>query len=243
MKKCHLWLTTEEIQPEKLKNATAVVIDVMLATTTLVTILERGARRIYPVESVYEAHSTKEFLGHPAVLTGGELGGKPVEGFDCAHLPDEYTPERVKDHDIVFLSSNGTRAITKAKPAKQLLLGNLRNAYTIAEYLNQIATEDVYIICAGSLGQMSLEDYVCASIILSRLNMENVRMNDAAVFALEHDYDKKEVIEELLAKGRVGRTFTKLGLDELFDFVTDVGLSTSVVELYEDGSLNFARGE
>lgn len=90
---------------------------------------------------------------------------------------------------------------------------------------------------------MSLEDYVCASIILSRLNMENVRMNDAAVFALEHDYDKKEVIEELLAKGRVGRTFTKLGLDELFDFVTDVGLSTSVVELYEDGSLNFARGE
>ncbi|WP_250645671.1 2-phosphosulfolactate phosphatase [Salicibibacter kimchii] len=86
---------------------------------------------------------------------------------------------------------------------------------------------------------MSLEDYVCASIILSRLNMENVRLNDAAVFALEHNYDNKETIGDILAKGRVGRNFMKLGLDELFDFVIDVGLSTSVVELYEDGSLNF----
>ncbi|QDI90519.1 2-phosphosulfolactate phosphatase [Salicibibacter halophilus] len=238
MGKCRLWLTTEEIRPESLEGATVVVIDVLLATTTLVTIMERGARRIFPVSGVEEAHRLKKELGHSSVLTGGELGGQPVESFDCAHLPDEYTPERVKDQDIVFLSSNGTRAIMKAKAADTLVLGNLRNAYAIADYINREAPEEVIIVCAGSLGQFSLEDYICANLILSRLNVENAHLNDAAVYALDQRFDPKNVAE-LVAKGRVGRNFHKLGLDALLEFVVEVGSSESVVGLHNGAELRF----
>ncbi|AXF55391.1 2-phosphosulfolactate phosphatase [Salicibibacter kimchii] len=238
MEKCRLWLTTEEIKQESLKGATVVVIDVLLATTTLVTIMERGARRVFPVSSVEEAHQLKAELNHSSVLTGGELGAKPVEGFDLAHLPDEYTPERVKDQDIVFLSSNGTRAIMKAKAADTLLLGNLRNAYAIADYINQESPKEVIIVCAGSLGQFSLEDYVCANIILSQLNVEGSSLNDAAVYALDQRFDPNNVAQ-IVSKGRVGRNFQKLGLDELFEFVVDVGCSESIVGLHNEAELGF----
>ncbi|WP_211202226.1 2-phosphosulfolactate phosphatase [Salicibibacter cibarius] len=238
MEKCRLWLSTEEIKQESLQGATVVVIDVLLATTTLVTIMERGARRIFPVSSVEEAQQLKTKLDHSSVLTGGELGGQPVEGFDMAHLPDEYTPERIKDHDIVFLSSNGTRAIMKAKDADTLLLGNLRNAYAIADHINRKAPEEVIIICAGSLGQFSLEDYVCANLILSQLNVGNAHLNDAAVYARHQRFDPDHVAQ-LVAQGRVGRNFGKLGLDELFEFVVDVGTSSSIVELHNGVELGF----
>ena len=48
-------LTRQEIVPERLPGATAVVMDVFMATTTLLTILENGARGVYPVASLEEA--------------------------------------------------------------------------------------------------------------------------------------------------------------------------------------------
>jgi 2-phosphosulfolactate phosphatase len=42
-------MNRKEVVPERLAGATAVVVDVFLATTTLLTILENGARRVFPV--------------------------------------------------------------------------------------------------------------------------------------------------------------------------------------------------
>jgi 2-phosphosulfolactate phosphatase len=47
-------MTREEIVPQRLSGATAVVVDVFLTTTTLLTILENGARRVFPVASLGE---------------------------------------------------------------------------------------------------------------------------------------------------------------------------------------------
>ena len=55
MKRLRVLLTREEIVPERLPGATAVVIDVFMATTTLLAILENEARGVYPVASLQEA--------------------------------------------------------------------------------------------------------------------------------------------------------------------------------------------
>ena len=55
MKRLRVLMTRQEIEPEKLSDATVVVIDVFLATTTLLTILENGARSVYPGGSLKEA--------------------------------------------------------------------------------------------------------------------------------------------------------------------------------------------
>ena len=48
-------MTRQEIMPERLAGATAVVFDTFMATTTLLAILENGARDVYPASSLEEA--------------------------------------------------------------------------------------------------------------------------------------------------------------------------------------------
>ena len=48
-------MTRQEVVPDRLSGATVVVIDVFMATTTLLTILENGARGVYPVAGLREA--------------------------------------------------------------------------------------------------------------------------------------------------------------------------------------------
>ena len=47
VKRLRVLMIREEIVPERLAGATAVVLDVFLATTTLLTILENGAGRVF----------------------------------------------------------------------------------------------------------------------------------------------------------------------------------------------------
>lgn len=235
MKRCRLWLTKEEIEPEILEGATVVVIDVLLATTTMVTLMERGARRVFPVDSIEDAKRLSDELGEYSI-TGGEQRGLKIEGFTSGHLPDDYPSEYVKDKDIIFLTTNGTRAICRAKNAEKVLIANLRNAPAVAKYLNTLEDDEVYIICAGSGGHFSLEDFLCASVIISKLNLDNVKYNDAVRIALEQQFGSKEKINNILEKSRVGRSSIKKGMKELIDFTGDVGASELMVSV-NDGEL------
>ena len=62
VKRLRVLMTREEIVRDCLAGATAVVFDAFLATTTLLTILENGARSVFPVASVEEAESLREGL-------------------------------------------------------------------------------------------------------------------------------------------------------------------------------------
>ncbi|GIO22562.1 2-phosphosulfolactate phosphatase [Oceanobacillus sp. J11TS1] len=232
MKKCRLWLTKEEIEPEILKGSTVVVIDVLLATTTLLTIIERGARRVFPVESIEDAKRLHEELGESSI-TGGEQRGLPIEGFTRGHLPEDYPAEYVKGKDVIFLTTNGTKAICRAKNADKVLIANLRNAPSVAKYLNTLEEEEVNIICAGSGGHFSLEDFLCASVIISEMNLDNAKYNDAVRIALEQRFDNKDKIYKALETSRVGRASLRKGMEELLRFTGDVGASNQIAFVQE----------
>jgi 2-phosphosulfolactate phosphatase len=109
MKRLRVLMTREEIVPDRLAGVTAVVVDVFLATTTLLTILENGARRVFPVASLEEADSVREELDAPNVLRGGEQDAHRIEGYDHGPFPEEYPPEVVAGKDVIFVTTNGTR--------------------------------------------------------------------------------------------------------------------------------------
>ena len=228
-------MTRQEIEPEKLPDATVVVVDVFLATTTLLTILESGAREVYPVGSLEEAEEVGGRLDRERLLRGGEQDAERNEGYDLGPYPEEYTPEVVTDKDVVFVTTNGTRAIDEAASAEKLLLGCLRNAPAVARYLEASGTESVYVVCAGSAGRFTVEDFLGASTILSRLNkdgyLDDWRLNDAAWLALDfaERYEGKEL--EALKESRAGRWFFENDMVEAFEFVGDVGASDFVPEV------------
>ena len=49
MTKIHVLTQKEAIDPLKIKNCVVVVFDVLLATTTITTLLQHGAKKIIPV--------------------------------------------------------------------------------------------------------------------------------------------------------------------------------------------------
>lgn len=231
IKQLGVWLHKEEIVPERLKEACVVVFDVLLATTTLVTIVERGARRVRPVASVEEAWAVRQAWGKQTLL-GGEQEAAHVPGFDCGPEPWEYSREKVEGRDVVFLSTNGTRAIAAASSAAELLLGNLRNAPALASYLKNSSYERLYLIGAGSRGHLSLEDFLGVAITLAQMGIseEAWHLNDGAQIAWTFGQQHREEVMRWMRAGRVGRWFDEHDPQGLA-FASAVGASSTIVRV------------
>ncbi|MCA1848830.1 MAG: 2-phosphosulfolactate phosphatase, partial [Actinobacteria bacterium] len=214
-----------------LAGATAVVVDVFLATTTLLTVLENGARRIFPVASLEEAESARGELDAPNVLRGGEQDAARIDGYDHGPFPEEYPPETVANKDVVFVTTNGTRAIADASPAERVLLGCLRNAPAVARYLEDSRADSVYLICAGSAGRFTVEDFLGAATVLSYMKTREWRLNDGAWMALDfmERYHGREL--EALKRSRAGRWFFEHDRVDTFEFVGEVGASDLVPQV------------
>jgi 2-phosphosulfolactate phosphatase len=240
MKRLRVLMMREEIVPGRLAGATAVVFDVFLATTTLLTILENGAGHVYPVASVEEAEEVSEGLDPSSVLRGGEQRAEKIEGYDLGPFPEEYPPQVVANRDVVFVTTNGTRAIADADPAHRVLLGCLRNAPAVARYLEASRADSVYLVCAGSSGRFTVEDFLGAATVLSYMNTEEWHLNDGAWVALDfiERYRGREL--EALKQGKAGRWFFEHDRVDAFEFIGEVGASELVPEVV-GGQLCTAR--
>ena len=95
----------DTVPHDGLDDATAVVIDVLRATTVIAHALDAGASRIVPCLEVDEARQIAASDAADNVLLGGERGGLPIDGFDLGNSPQDYTTERVGGRTIVLAKS------------------------------------------------------------------------------------------------------------------------------------------
>ena len=159
-------LTPAAVTPGALTGATALVVDVLRASTSLITALAHDAREVVPVGEVEEARRLA--AARPGVLLAGERGGDPPAGFDLGNSPLEFTRDRVKGRTLVFTTSNGTRALLAARAAAAVGVAGFVNLSAAAGWaLGQ--GRDVTIVCAGELGARSFEDEICAGLLIERL--------------------------------------------------------------------------
>jgi 2-phosphosulfolactate phosphatase len=158
--KIHITLTARDIKENELSGKVAVVIDVLRATSVIITALWNGARWIRPVAGIEEA------FGHRAqgVLLGGERQAMPIDGFDLGNSPLGYLPDVVGDKGIVLSTTNGTLALSKCNAASDVLIGSFLNQQAVANHLIQLG-QPVELICAGTNGEFSLDDFLCAGRI------------------------------------------------------------------------------
>jgi 2-phosphosulfolactate phosphatase len=177
-------LTVEELSAIPLAGTAAVVLDVVRASTTIVTALAHGARAVVPVASPEEARARARAWGDGPVLVGGERGGAPLPGFDCGNSPGEYTSERVQGCTVLLTTTNGTRALMAAVNARRVAVGGFVNAAAVARWAATDA-DGVVLVCAGERGRFCLEDAVCAGLIVARLLAQApARLTDSARAAL-----------------------------------------------------------
>lgn len=169
----------------------AIVIDVLRASTTIITALAHGATRVRPVRTVGEARA---LAGSTETLLGGERGGKPIEGFDLGNSPLEYTRERVAGRDVVFTTTNGTAALHACGDAVEVLVGGVVNRSAVAAVALRLAggePRDIHLVCAGTDGAVTEEDLLGAGAILQaaiQLGADEHRDLDAPARAAVADF-------------------------------------------------------
>ena len=119
--KITLFFTPAGIDDDQISGRTAVVIDILRATTTAAVALFNGAREIIPTATLGDATSLKQKLDHSSVLLGGEREGQKVEGFDLGNSPFEYSSKVVENKSIILASTNGSAALLCGSEAENCL--------------------------------------------------------------------------------------------------------------------------
>lgn len=158
--------TPDGLDPAAVAESTVLVIDVLRASTCIVTALANGCAAIVPVATPEEARRRAATLD--GSLIAGERRGEPLEGFDLGNSPLEFTRGRVGGRTLIMTTSNGTRALVAARPAHDVGVAAFIN-HAAATAWALARTRDVLLLCAGERGARSLEDYVCAGMLVDRL--------------------------------------------------------------------------
>ena len=165
--KTSVFFTLQEVDGHVLQDHAAIVIDVLRASSTIVAALAAGAQSIYPVVSTEEAIKLATLLGRRDALLTGERKGLKVEGFDLGNSPREFTPDTVGGKRVVMCTTNGTRALVVAAEAERVLVASFLNLSAVARAVT--AAERVAVVCAGRQGRFSIDDGICAGMLLARL--------------------------------------------------------------------------
>lgn len=207
------FLTAGAVDPAVVAGRPVAVIDVIRATSTIVTALAAGARAIYPTSSSEEAVKLASSLGRDDTLLCGERKGLRIEGFDLGNSPAEYTGDAVGGKQLVLTTTNGTRAFLAAAGAERIVAASFLNLGATVESL--AAEAELAVICAGKEDRFSLDDAVCAGHLLLGLRERiggSLETNDAAEACLRLATEL-EGDEALLRRTRAGRALVEIGLE------------------------------
>ena len=234
------------LDPETLKGRRVVVIDVLRASTSIATALASGARAVIPATDTGEAGRLAATLDPEFSLLGGERDGKPVAGFGAGNSPAEYGPEAVKGKTVVLTTTNGTRALEKAKAGVAVAVGSLVNAGAAARFLAEGVErgEPGTILCAGWVGRVSLEDTLCAGLIVSRIVPANEApaLSDPAKIAYALYQGSQDDLPRAIRGTEHARRLQALGFGD--DIARCSAVDTlDVLPLQHDGRITTARPE
>ncbi len=164
----HIHQLPSDVDASTLENSIAVVVDLLRASTTIVHALAAGATEVVPCLTVEDAWQQAEEHERSDVILGGERGGVLIEGFDLDNSPLKYTTEAVAGKTVFFTTTNGTKALHHCKSAQQILVGSFVNQAALCQHLIE-SQLPVNIVCAGTNGQISNDDVICAGSIANSL--------------------------------------------------------------------------
>lgn len=228
-----------------------VVLDVLRASSTLVTLLEQGAAPLYVAESVEAARALADRLASRGArpLLCGEVGGLPPAGFDHGNSPTELARVPLRGRPVVLATSNGTRALAALAAAPAVLVGCFRNAAAVAArglVLARALGADLTLVCAGDAHgtAFSLEDAVAAGCLAERAlaTAGDLVPDDAALAArrLWHAYGggraPAAAAAEAFAAAAHGRELAALGFAADLAYCAQTDVSQAVPRLVRAGA-------
>ncbi|HEY7094965.1 MAG TPA: 2-phosphosulfolactate phosphatase [Ktedonobacterales bacterium] len=219
-----------EDDPNQRRSVVFVVVDVIRATTTLAVAFDSGCWRVLLAPDVETAlERARREPGR--FLLGGEREGVAPPGFDFGNSPAEYARTDLAGRELLFVTTNGTRALRACVGGYAVFAGSYRNAGAVAHAAIQSARSSeitsIVIVCAGRENQPAYDDILCAGYLARKITGRlekmdyRVEMESGARIAAElSDAAMASTIplRERLAESGAGRAVTRIGLEGDLDW-------------------------
>ncbi len=201
--------------PDGFVPETAVVVDVLRATTTIAWALHNGAEAIETFADLDELQKSSSSWEPALRLLVGERGGQRLKGFDLGNSPVDVVPELVSGKRLFMSTTNGTRSLQAVRNASKLYTLSLPNRKAVAQRLLNDQTKQLCILGSGWEGAYSLEDSLAAGslaafLIENTTNSINV-VNDELTAALTVWDRWKNDCEDCLRIASHGRRLASIG--------------------------------
>jgi 2-phosphosulfolactate phosphatase len=234
----HVLTKKEELDTERVAGKVVVVLDVLFATTTMITALAHGATEVIPVLDESAARERCGAFAEGSYVLSGELMAETIAGF--AHpAPLALLEHGVRGKTVVYCTTNGTVAMSRAAGAATVYCGALLNAARLVEHiLAEHPREAVLIVCSGSADNFNLEDFCGAGALVERFARhlgEAADFSDAARAAL--GFYRHASLPRALLECRVGRMMQRRGLAREVEFAARED-AFPVVPVLRDGRLS-----
>ena len=232
-----VFLTHGNVSEDDVRDRCAVVIDVLRACSTITTALHHDARAVMPVPDMAEASRLAANLDPEVYRLGGERNAEKIDGYHLGNSPMEYSSDAVENRDVILNTTNGTKALSRARTAEHLVAGCFLNVTRVVEFLEE-AGLDVAIICSGRQNRLSLEDTLCAGMILSKL--WNGRVPDTATDSSRTAYTlfdtERAQIQQTLRRATHAQRLMAQGYEADVDYCYDLD-TLPVLPYYTDSRL------
>lgn len=201
--------------------ATSVVIDVLRATSTITHALTSGYERVLVAGSIEQALE----LNADGRVLAGERDCERPPGFDLGNSPEDTSSPGAPE--LVLTTTNGAPAIVGAAAlSDEVLVACLLNLDAVVAALES-AAGDVLMVCAGTNGEVTLEDVYLAGRVIAQLEGERTdaaRIAEALAASFEQPLDALDA-----SAGSTG--IRAAGLDSDIAFCAQESITTVVPRL------------
>ena len=175
----------ERINHGVLSANTVIVVDVLRCTSTIIAALDSGASKVVPVLEPGETVALAQAIGLDDCILGGERSCTKLPGFDVGNSPFEYDASLVRGKTVIISTTNGTNAICGMRDGARVFLGSMTNRAAVSRVAASFA-DDILIVCSGSDGIVSADDYCAAGAIISAICgfTSEIELSDIALICL-----------------------------------------------------------
>ena len=192
-----------------------VLVDILRATTTIVTAVANGVEAIIPVATHDEARRLKS----EGFLVATEKDGVQLDFADFGNSAFSFTREAIGGRTLVYCTTNGTRALHMARGASSIAIGAFINISALTEWLAG-QQKDVVILCSGWKNKFCLEDTLFAGALTQRLLDTGLFRSDCDSASASLDLWKLAEGDVLgyIEKAAQRHRLKKLGLDDVIPY-------------------------
>jgi 2-phosphosulfolactate phosphatase len=209
-------------------EAVVVIVDILRATSAIVTAFMNGVRCVIPVATLDEACEYKQ----KGFLVAAERDGIVRDFADFGNSPYNFKREIIEGRDIVYSTTNGTHCIMMAAHSYRVLIGAYLNIDALANYIVN-ENHDLIVLCAGWKNKFNLEDTLFAGALAESILKHNGYMTicDSVHASIDLWNLAKHNMMPFIEKAAQRHRLKKNSLDDVIEYCHTPNLTSMIPAL------------